>query len=142
MLLHASEETEFSFLRAMFSAFSSSPDPLDYHMIWHQREVLEAMGVINSNDLHILDMGFVSQLLCLGKVHWAIYVALHLPHREDYPYLHVNLIREILFQYCETWSSDESQYRFIEDLGIPKEWMHEALVCNMFFYGFLIFYNY
>ncbi|KAK2378290.1 Nucleoporin autopeptidase [Trifolium repens] len=133
MLLHASEETEFSFLRAMFSAFSSSPDPLDYHMIWHQREVLEAVGVINSNDLHILDMGFVSQLLCLGKVHWAIYVALHLPHREDYPYLHLNLIREILFQYCETWSSDESQYRFIEDLGIPKEWMHEALA---------IYYNY
>lgn len=133
MLLHASEETEFSFLRAMFSAFSSTPDPLDYHMIWHQHEILEAVGVINSNDLHILDMGFVSQLLCLGKCHWAIYVALHLPLREDYPYLHVNLIREILFQYCETWSSDESQYHFIEDLGIPKEWMHEALA---------IYYNY
>ncbi|XP_057440875.1 nuclear pore complex protein NUP96 isoform X2 [Lotus japonicus] len=127
MLLHASEEKEFSSLKAMFSAFSSTPDPLDYHMIWHQREVLEAVGVISSNDLHILDMGFVSQLLCLGKCHWAIYVVLHLPLREDYPYLHVNLIREILFQYCETWSSDESQYRFIEDLGIPTEWMHEAL---------------
>ncbi|CAL5190845.1 unnamed protein product [Lathyrus oleraceus] len=135
MLLHANEETEFSFLRAMFSAFSSTPDPLDYHMIWHQREVLEAVGVINSNDLHILDMGFVSQLLCLRKCHWAIYVALHLPHREDYPYLHVNLIREILFQYCETWSSDESQYRFIEDLGIPKEWMHEALAIYYNYYG-------
>lgn len=133
MLLHAKEDTEFSFLKAMFSAFSSTPDPLDYHMIWHQREVLEAVGVINSNDLHILDMGFVSQLLCLGKCHWAIYVALHLPHREDYPFLHVNLIREILFQYCETWSSDESQYHFIVDLGIPKEWMHEALA---------IYYNY
>ncbi|KOM46342.1 hypothetical protein LR48_Vigan07g004600 [Vigna angularis] len=127
MLLHASEETKFSFLKAMFSAFSSSPDPLDYHMIWHQRAVLEAVGVINSNDLHILDMSFVSQLLCLGKCHWAIYVILHLPLREDYPYLHVNLIREILFQYCETWSSDESQQQFIGDLGIPTDWMHEAL---------------
>lgn len=133
MLLHASEESEFSFLKTMFSAFSSTPDPLDYHMIWHQRAVLEAVGVINSNDLHIIDMGFVSQLLCIGKCHWAIYVALHLPLREDYPYLHVNLIREILFQYCETWSSDESQYQFIEDLGIPAEWMHEALA---------IYYNY
>ncbi|OIW16438.1 hypothetical protein TanjilG_19154 [Lupinus angustifolius] len=127
MLLHASEETEFGFLKNMLSAFSSTPDPLDYHMIWHQRAVLEAVGVIHSNDLHVLDMGYVSQLLCLGKCHWAIYVVLHLPIREDYPYLHVNLIREILFQYCETWSSDESQYQFIEDLGIPTEWMHEAL---------------
>ncbi|KAK7299835.1 hypothetical protein RJT34_10663 [Clitoria ternatea] len=127
MLLHASEETEFRFLKAMFSAFSSTPDPLDYHMIWHQRAVLEAVGVISSNDLHILDMAFVSQLLCLGKCHWAIYVVLHLPLHEDYPYLHVNLIREILFQYCETWSSDESQQQFIEDLGVPTDWMHEAL---------------
>ncbi|KAK7258345.1 hypothetical protein RIF29_23918 [Crotalaria pallida] len=133
MLLHASEDTEFRFLKTMFSAFSSTPDPLDYHMIWHHRAVLEAVGVINSNDLHILDMGFVSQLLCLGKCHWAIYVVLHLPVHEDYPYLHVNLIREILFQYCETWSSDESQYQFIEDLGIPNEWMHEALA---------VYYNY
>nr|KYP48133.1 Nuclear pore complex protein Nup98-Nup96 [Cajanus cajan] len=133
MLLHANEKTEFSFLKAMFSAFASTPDPLDYHMIWHQRAVLEAVGVINSNDLHILDMAFVSQLLCLGKCHWAIYVILHLPLREDYPYLHVNLIREILFQYCETWSSDESQQQFIEDLGIPTDWMHEALA---------IYYNY
>ncbi|KAL2335972.1 hypothetical protein Fmac_010418 [Flemingia macrophylla] len=133
MLLHANEKVEFSFLKAMFSAFASTPDPLDYHMIWHQREVLEAVGVINSNDLHILDMAFVSQLLCLGKCHWAIYVVLHLPLREDYPYLHVNLIREILFQYCETWSLDESQQQFIEDLGIPTDWMHEALA---------IYYNY
>ncbi|MED6215984.1 hypothetical protein PIB30_003184 [Stylosanthes scabra] len=133
MLLHSSKEREFSFLKAMFSAFSSTPDPLDYHMIWHQRAVLEAVGVINSKDLHVLDMAFVSQLLCLGKCHWAIYVVLHLPVREDCPFLHVNLIREILFQYCEIWSSDESQQQFIEDLGIPSEWIHEALA---------IYYNY
>ncbi|KAL1347456.1 hypothetical protein HN51_023539 [Arachis hypogaea] len=133
MLLHSSEEREFSFLKAMFSAFSSTPDPLDYHMIWHQRAVLEAVGVIKSNDLHVLDMGFVSQLLSLGKCHWAIYVVLHLPFREDCQFLHVNLIREILFQYCEIWSSDESQQQFIEDLGIPSEWIHEALA---------IYYNY
>ncbi|QHO22498.1 Nuclear pore complex protein [Arachis hypogaea] len=127
------EEREFSFLKAMFSAFSSTPDPLDYHMIWHQRAVLEAVGVIKSNDLHVLDMGFVSQLLSLGKCHWAIYVVLHLPFREDCQFLHVNLIREILFQYCEIWSSDESQQQFIEDLGISSEWIHEALA---------IYYNY
>ncbi|KAI4296951.1 hypothetical protein L6164_036867 [Bauhinia variegata] len=127
MLLHASEETEFQFLKTMFSAFSSTPDPLDYHMLWHQRAVLESVGVINSDDLHLLDMGLVSQLLCLGKCHWAIYVVLQLPHREDYPYLQVNVIREILFQYCETWSSDESQRQFIENLGVPTEWLHEAM---------------
>ncbi|QHN96135.1 Nuclear pore complex protein [Arachis hypogaea] len=111
----------------MFSAFSSTPDPLDYYMIWHQHAVLEAVGVINSNDLHVLDMGFVSQLLSLGKCHWAIYVVLRSPVREDCQFLHVNSIREILFQYCEIWSSDESQQQFIEDLGIPSEWIHEAL---------------
>lgn len=132
MLLHASQETDFSFLKSMFSAFSSTPDPLDYHMIWHQRAVLEAVGVINSNDLHILDMGLVSQLLCSGKCHWAIYVVLHMPYREDCPYLHVNLIREILFQYCETWSSDASQRQFIENLGVPMEWLHEAMVYMTF----------
>lgn len=132
MLLHANQETDFSFLKSMFSAFSSTPDPLDYHMIWHQRAVLEAIGVINSNDLHILDMGLVSQLLCSGKCHWAIYVVLHMPHHEDYPYLHVNVIREILFQYCETWSSDDSQRQFIENMGVPMEWLHEAMVYKTF----------
>lgn len=67
-------------------------------------------------------------------------MVLHLPLREDYLYLHVNLIREILFQYCETWSSDESQQQFIEDLGIPTDWMHEALVCIIFFlFVYLLF---
>ncbi|XP_028803122.1 nuclear pore complex protein NUP96 isoform X2 [Neltuma alba] len=135
MLLHASQETDFSFLKSMFSALSSTPDPLDYHMIWHQRAVLEAVGVISSNDLHILDMGLVSQLLSSGKCHWAIYVVLHMPHCEDYPYLHVNLIREILFQYCETWSSDASQRQFIEDLGVPIEWLHEAMAIYHNYHG-------
>ncbi|KAF7841563.1 nuclear pore complex protein NUP96 [Senna tora] len=133
MLLHAGQERDFSFLKAMFSAFSSTPDPLDYHMIWHQRALLEAVGVISSNDLYILDMGLVSQLLCAGKCHWAVYVALHMAHCENYPYLLVNLIREILFQYCETWSSNPSQRQFIENLGVPTEWLHEAMA---------IYYNY
>ena len=128
MLLHANQEADFSLLKSMFSALSSTPDPLDYHMIWHQCAVLEAVCVISANDLHILDMGLVSQLLCSGKCHWAIYVVLHMPHCEDYPYLHVNLIREILFQHCETWSSNASQRQFIEDLGVPIEWLHEAMV--------------
>ena len=112
----------------MFSTFASTNDPLDYHMIWHQRAVLEAVGTFSSDDLHILDMGLVSQLLCLGQCHWAIYVVLHIPHHKDYPYLQAMLIREILFQYCEDWSSDDSQRQFIQDLGVPSAWMHEALV--------------
>ncbi|XP_062154861.1 nuclear pore complex protein NUP96 [Alnus glutinosa] len=135
MLLHASEEGDFGYLKTMFTALSSTNDPLDYHMIWHQRAVLEAIGAITSNDLHVLDMGLVSQLLCLGKCHWAIYVILHMPYCEDFPYLHVNLIREILFQYCELWSSEESQTQFIENLGVPAAWLHEAMAVYFSYYG-------
>ncbi|KAF5726971.1 hypothetical protein HS088_TW22G00657 [Tripterygium wilfordii] len=127
MLLHGKEESEFGFLKTMFSAFSSTNDPLDYHMIWHQREILEAVGVLSSNDLQVLDMGLISQLLCAGKCHWAIYVVLHMPRHDDYPYLHATIVWEILFQYCEFWSSEESQREFIEELGIPIPWMHEAM---------------
>ncbi|XP_042052635.1 nuclear pore complex protein NUP96-like [Salvia splendens] len=127
MLLHAREENDFGALKTMFSASASSYDPLDYHMIWHQRAVLEAIGTFSSNDLHVLDMAYVSQLLCLGQCHWAIYVVLHMPHREDYPYLQATVIREILFQYCEVWSTSDSQWKFIESLGIPLAWLHEAL---------------
>ncbi|XP_010537895.1 PREDICTED: nuclear pore complex protein NUP96 [Tarenaya hassleriana] len=135
MLLHSSEENEFAFLKTMFSAFSSTDDPLDYHMIWHQRGVLEAVGAFTSNDLQAIDMGFVTQLLSQGLCHWAIYVVLHMPHHEDYPFLQVNVIREILFQFCETWSSDESQRQFIKDLGVPSEWMHEALAVYYNYHG-------
>ncbi|KAL7099626.1 hypothetical protein ACP275_09G096500 [Erythranthe tilingii] len=127
MLLHARQENDFGALKTMFSAFASTNDPLDYHMIWHQRAVLEAIGTFSSKDLHVLDMAFVSQLLCLGQCHWAIYVVLHMPHREDYPYLQTIAIREILFQYCEVWSTRDSQWEFIENLGIPSAWLHEAL---------------
>lgn len=135
MLLHSKEEEEFGFLQTMFSAFSSTDDPLDYHMIWHHRGILEAVGAFTSDNLHTLDMGFVAQLLSQGLCHWAIYVVLHIPFREDHPYLHVTVIREILFQYCETWSSMESQRQFIKDLGIPSEWMHEALAVYYNYHG-------
>ena len=129
MLLHASDKSQCGFLKNMFSAYSSTHDPLDHHMIWHQRAVLEAIGAISSDDLHVLDIGLISQLLCLGKCHWAIYVVLHMPYHEDFPHLQAKIIREILFQYCESWSSQESQRQFIENLGVPGEWLHEALVC-------------
>nr|GMD34284.1 nuclear pore complex protein NUP96 [Ipomoea batatas] len=135
MLLHANQEIDFGVLKAMFSAFASTNDPLDYHMIWHQRAVLEAVGAFSSNDLHVLDMGLVSQLLCLGQCHLAIYVVLHMRYREDYPYLHATVIREILFQYCETWSSQDLQWQFIEGLGIPSPWLHEALAMYSNYYG-------
>ncbi|XP_050386592.1 nuclear pore complex protein NUP96 [Argentina anserina] len=135
MMLHGNEDSAVDFTKTMFSAFSSTYDPLDYHMIWHQRAVLQAVGVISANDLHVLDMAFVSQLLCLGQCHWAIYVVLHMSHCEDFPYLHANLIREILFQYCDSWSSLVSQRQFIEDLGIPKAWLHEAMAVYFNYYG-------
>ncbi|XAR50491.1 hypothetical protein NMG60_11004833 [Bertholletia excelsa] len=135
MLFHASGGGEFAALKTMFSAYASSYDPLDYHMIWHQRAVLEAVGVFSSNDLHVLDMAFVSQLLCLGQCHWAIYVVLHMPHRDDFPHLQIMLIREILFQYCEAWSEQEIQRQFIQDLGVPSAWLHEAMAVYFNYYG-------
>ncbi|RAL41394.1 hypothetical protein DM860_010188 [Cuscuta australis] len=135
MLLHANQETGCGLLKPMFSAFASTNDPLDYHMIWHQRAVLEAVGAFSSNDLHVLDMGLVTQLLCLGQCHWAIYVVLHMPYREDCPCMHATVIREILFQYCETWSSQDSQRKFIEGLGIPSPWLHEALAMYYNYHG-------
>ncbi|XP_010472890.1 PREDICTED: nuclear pore complex protein NUP96 isoform X1 [Camelina sativa] len=135
MLLHSKDEEEIDFLKTMFSAFSSTDDPLDYHMIWHHRGILEAVGAFTSDDLHTLDMGFVAQLLSQGLCHWAIYVVLHIPFREGQPYLHVIVIREILFQFCEIWSSMESQRQFIKDLGIPSEWMHEALAVYYNYHG-------
>ncbi|KAL3511954.1 hypothetical protein ACH5RR_024671 [Cinchona calisaya] len=135
MLLHACQENKFRELKTMFSAFASTNDPLDYHMIWHQRSVLEAVGTFSSDELHVLDMGLVSQLLCLGQCHWAIYVVLHIPYHKDYPYLQAMLVREILFQYCEDWSTEDSQRQFIEDLGIPSAWLHEALATYFNYYG-------
>ncbi|KAF8411532.1 hypothetical protein HHK36_004085 [Tetracentron sinense] len=135
MLLHANAEKESCVLKTMFSAFSSTDDPLDYHMIWHQRAVLEAIGAFSSNDLDVLDMGLVSQLLCLGQCHWAIYVILHMPYCDDFPYLHATLIREILYQYCESWSSQEIQRQFIEDLGVPLVWLHDAMAVYFHYYG-------
>ncbi|XP_008801016.2 nuclear pore complex protein NUP96 isoform X1 [Phoenix dactylifera] len=135
MLLHANEDKTFSPLKTMFSALSSTHDPLDYHMIWHQRAILEAIGAFSSNDLHILDMSLVSQLLCLGQCHWAIYVVIHMPYDDNFPYIQANLIKEILLQYCETWSTQEIQRQFIEDLGIPSEWMHEALAIYFQYIG-------
>ncbi|KAF8718221.1 hypothetical protein HU200_025715 [Digitaria exilis] len=135
MLLHANEDEKFGLLKTMFSAFSSSYDPLDYHMIWHQRSILEAIGAFSSNDLHLLDLSFIYQLLCLGKCHWAIYVILHMPYLDDAPYIHEKLIREVLSQYCESWSKDDAQRQYIVELGIPVEWMHEALGLYHEYYG-------
>ncbi|CAL4920998.1 unnamed protein product [Urochloa decumbens] len=135
MLLHANQDEKFGLLKTMFSAFSSSYDPLDYHMIWHQRSILEAIGAFSSNDLHLLDLSFAYQLLCLGKCHWAIYVILHMPYLDDAPYIHEKLIREVLSQYCESWSKDDAQRQYIVELGIPEEWMHEALALYHEYYG-------
>lgn len=132
MLLHANDEKHFGDLKTMFSAFSSTPDPLDYHMIWHYKAVLQAIGTFTSSDLHLLDLSLVSQLLSLGLCHWAIYVVLHMSHSEDFPHVHASLIREILFRYCETWNTQAVQKQFIVDLGVPSAWMDEALVRLLF----------
>lgn len=135
MLLHASDGKNYVNLSKMFTSFSSTYDALDYHMTWHQQSILQAIGLLDSKELHVLYMSFVSQLLCVGECHWAIYVVLHMPPTPDYPMLHEKVIKEILCQYCETWSSVETQKQFIEELGIPSEWMHEALAIHCQYYG-------
>lgn len=135
MLLHASDEKNYVNLSKMFTSFSSTYDALDYHMTWHQQSILQAIGLLDSKELHVLYMSFVSQLLCVGECHWAIYVVLHMPPTTDYPMLHEKVIKEILCQYCETWSSVDTQKQFIEELGIPSEWMHEALAIHCQYYG-------
>ncbi|KAF3326515.1 nuclear pore complex protein Nup96 isoform X1 [Carex littledalei] len=129
MLLHANNEEEGldDLVKAMLSALSSSHDPLDHHMIWHQRSVLEAIGVVESTDLHLLDMSFVNQLLGLGLCHWAIYVVMHMPCVPSVPYFHEKVVREVLLQHVELWSRDDVQRKFLEEHGVPSEWMHEAL---------------
>ncbi|KAL6645528.1 hypothetical protein ACP70R_017136 [Stipagrostis hirtigluma subsp. patula] len=37
--------------------------------------------------------------------------------------------------YCESWSKDDAQRQFILELGIPGEWMHEALALYHEYYG-------
>jgi hypothetical protein len=100
MPLHANQDENFGLLKTMFSAFSSSCDPLDYHMIRHQRSILEAIGAFSSNDLHFarfescLSITFV--LGCVIELSMLFYTC-HIsmtPHT-----IHVKLIREVLPQW-------------------------------------------
>eukprot|EP00252_Welwitschia_mirabilis_P018640 TRINITY_DN4144_c0_g1_i1.p1 TRINITY_DN4144_c0_g1~~TRINITY_DN4144_c0_g1_i1.p1 ORF type:complete len:1049 (-),score=219.23 TRINITY_DN4144_c0_g1_i1:149-3295(-) len=127
MLLHAKEKLDDIELKRMFTSFSFTYDALDYHMAWHQQSILQAISALDSKDLHIVYMSFVSQLLCVGECHWAIYVVLHMPPSTSCPLLHEKVIKEILFQYCEKWNASETQKQFLKELSIPMEWMHEAL---------------
>lgn len=127
MLLHANHGQNVNASK-MFSSFSSTYDPLDHRMAWLQHGLLESIQVLAPTQLHVLDMNFVSQLLSVGECHWAIYVSLHMPPNPEYPSLHEKVVKEILNQYCEVWSTNELQQEFIEnELGVPAEWLHEAL---------------
>ncbi|RVW91518.1 Nuclear pore complex protein NUP96 [Vitis vinifera] len=101
------EGSEFGLGKTMFSAFSSTHDPLDYHMIWHQRA-----GNVTGPSMWFFICPFVM----------------------IFQYLQATLIREILFQYCESWHSQELQRQFMEDLGIPLAWLHEAMHCHSLCY--------
>jgi len=60
---------------------------------------------------------------------------LHMPRHEEFSHIHANVIREILMQYCETWNEHEIQRQFIEDLGIPSTWLHEAAAIYFQYHG-------
>ncbi|CAM6098075.1 unnamed protein product [Calypogeia fissa] len=138
MLLHASKEKEMKMddVKKMFSSASTTFDKLDHRMAWHQQGFLQAVGVLEPLHLHELHMNFVAQLLAVGLCHWAIYVVLHMPVMVEYPGFHAKVIREILSQYCETWSKSEMQKHFLEqELGIPTKWLHEALAVYYHYVG-------
>ncbi|KAH7291247.1 hypothetical protein KP509_29G008200 [Ceratopteris richardii] len=136
MLLHASQGQNIVDTSKMFSSFSSTYDPLDHRMAWLQRGLLESIEAFAPAQMHILDMNFVAQLLSIGECHWAIYVALHMPPSVDYPGLHEKVVKEILNQYCEVFSTNELQQIFIaKELGVPEEWLHEALGMYWQYFG-------
>jgi nuclear pore complex protein Nup98-Nup96 len=128
MLLHAKKSTSETSVRRMLSASASTFDRLDQKLAWHQQGILHAIRMLEAEQLHEVHMNFASQLLSVGLCHWAVYVILHMPSSPQHPRLHEKAVKEILNQYCEIWSSSETQQRFLEeDLSIPTEWIHEAL---------------
>lgn len=128
MLLHAKKAKGEVGMRKMLSASASTFDRLDHRLAWHQQGILHAIRMLEGEQLHDVHMNFASQLLSVGLCHWAVYVVLHMPKSEQHPGLHEKVVKEILNQYCETWSSSETQQQFLEeDLGVPTEWLHEAL---------------
>ncbi|XP_024531189.1 nuclear pore complex protein NUP96 [Selaginella moellendorffii] len=136
MLLHARGSLDESDVNKMFSSSASTFDRLDHRAAWHQKEVLQAIGVLNQSDSYALDMSFVSQLLAANLIHWAIYVVLHMPVCPETTGLHEKVVKDILSQYSEVWSNSEVQQKFIEDeLGIPPEWLHETLAIYWLYRG-------
>ncbi|KAJ7532285.1 hypothetical protein O6H91_14G081000 [Diphasiastrum complanatum] len=128
MLLHATENQEVTEMDKMFSSQSSTFDTLDHRLAWHQRSLLQAIGVLGSLKGNLLDMSFVAQLLSVGLIDWAVYVVLHMPPTPEFPGLHEKAIKEILGQYCEIWSMSEKQQYFLEkELKVPSAWLHESL---------------
>ncbi|CAK9866010.1 unnamed protein product [Sphagnum jensenii] len=130
MLLHAKKEQPDAFdARKMLCPAAATYNWLDHQLAWHQESILRAIKALDTQELlHSLHMNFASQLLALGLCHWALYVVLHMPWSPSQPNLHEKVVKEILNQYCETWSSSEAQQQFLEyDLRIPSEWLHEAL---------------
>lgn len=128
LLIHTLE-VHVDDITKMFSSASTTFDKLDHIVVWHQHGFLEAVGVLEPLQLHDLHVNFVAQLLAIGLCHWEIYVVLHIPVTADYPGLHGRVVKEILSQYCETWSKSQLQQDFLEqELGRPAKWLHEALV--------------
>ncbi|KAL3697517.1 hypothetical protein R1sor_011593 [Riccia sorocarpa] len=128
MLLHSSKTQELVDIKKMLSSSSTTFDRLDHRLGWHQQGILQAVGVLEPPEIYELHMSFAAQLLAAGLCHWGVYVVLHIPFDPTYPGLHEQVIKEILCQYCETWSNSAMQRIFLEkELGIPADWLHGAL---------------
>ncbi|BBN00670.1 nuclear pore complex protein Nup98-Nup96 [Marchantia polymorpha subsp. ruderalis] len=136
MLLHASKKKQFDDTKKMLSSASTTFDRLDHRLAWHQQGFLEAVHALEPLELHELHMNFAAQLLAAGVCHWAIYVVLHIPANPEFPGLHEKVIKEILCQYCESWSNSSVQQTFLEqELGIPAEWLHGAQAVYFHYVG-------
>eukprot|EP00850_Spirogloea_muscicola_P003561 SM000014S00349 [mRNA] locus=s14:832041:845743:- [translate_table: standard] len=111
---------------AMLRSASYTSDQLDNALAWEVHAALQAIGAQSGEHLNGLHMGLADQLLAIGQCHWAIYVILHMPRSENFPYLHERAVETILTQYVEDWTNSEEQREALLDLHLPSPWMHSA----------------
>ncbi|CAN0253560.1 unnamed protein product [Ectocarpus fasciculatus] len=109
-----------------------TPDVMDYRHSWHLMNVVEALGVAEVQDrakAAAVTEGLRFQLVSVGLWEWAVYVALT---AEGDPDRRAATARELVLRHgyrvlgAPVNSPDAERGRFLEDLGIPRAWLHEA----------------
>ncbi|CAM9787526.1 unnamed protein product [Ectocarpus sp. 4 AP-2014] len=109
-----------------------TPDVMDYRHSWHLMNVVEALGVAEVQDrakAAAVTEGLRFQLVTVGLWEWAVYVALT---AEGDPDRRAATARELVLRHgygvlgAPVNSLDAERGLFLENLGIPGAWLHEA----------------